>query len=166
MSSCSLVGVVEDKSVLITVFQCHNQTANCLRSILSFYRPLNASKKPKLWPFEKKSQKRGIFRKITVGSPGMIQTPMFLYSSESWDHEEYFELLQTWKRFQKTQVLTIWKLPQFLVLLPHFFPVPIFCIWFGRRPPSAPTLLCSFLASNVVAPGGRLIIYIITILWR
>ena len=48
---------------------------------------------------------------ITVGSHGMIVTPKFLYSLESWDHEEYFKLLQTSNRFQKTQVMTIWKLP-------------------------------------------------------
>ena len=133
----SLVGVVEDRSVLITVFQCHNQTANCLRSILSFYRPQNASKKPKLWPFEKKSQKMVLFRKITVGSPGMIQTPMFLYSSESWDHEEYFELLQTSKRFQNTQVMRLWSCLKKGDFCPIFWPHPLENTEFGLEGPAA-----------------------------
>ena len=34
------------------LFQGQSQTANCLRSILSFYRPQKACKTPKLWLFE------------------------------------------------------------------------------------------------------------------
>ena len=34
------------------LFSCHNLKAECLRSILSFYRTQNTSKTPKLWQFE------------------------------------------------------------------------------------------------------------------
>ena len=116
MSSCSLVGVVEDKSVLITVFQCHNQTANCLRIILSFYRPQNASKTPKLWDFEV-ALNFGTFPeralRIIVGSYGMILRPKFLYSLESWEPEVYFKLLQTSKSLQNTREMSNWKMMKF-----------------------------------------------------
>ena len=44
----SPVGVVEDRSVLMGFPECHNQKANCLRSILSFYRPQKAFWTPKI----------------------------------------------------------------------------------------------------------------------
>ena len=99
----------------------------------------------------------------------MILTPMFLYSSESWVPEEYFKLLQSSKRFQNTRDMTIWKLPTILVILPHFLPSPIFCIYFVRPPPyvrkSAKRVLactryrssCSSRLTDFLTSGGGLI---------
>ena len=110
-----------------------------MRNILGFYRAKNALEKVKLWPFEKLPQIWALFPKrpliIAITSYVMILWPMFLYSFESWDHEDYFRLLQTSKRFRKSEVMTIWKLTQIFLLLPHFFLSPIFCISFGTHPP-------------------------------
>ena len=110
-----------------------------MRNILGFYRSQNDLEKVKLWPFEKLTKILALFPKrpliIAITSYVMILWPMFLYSFESWDHEDYFRLLQTSKRFRKSEVMTIWKLTQILVLLPHFFLSPIFCISFGTPPP-------------------------------
>ena len=46
---------------------------------------------------------------IVIASYLIILQPMFLYSLESWDHEDYFRLLQSSKRFRKSEVMTIWK---------------------------------------------------------
>ena len=64
----SLVGVVEDRSVLMGVPECHNQKANCLRSILSFYRPQKAFWTPKIWLFES-CPKKGDFSPIFLPYP-------------------------------------------------------------------------------------------------
>ena len=118
---------------------CTRWKAEIMRILLSFYRPQNASQKPKLWSFEKFACNFGTFPdrplRIVVGSYRMILTPMFLYSSESWEPEVYFKLWESSKRFQKTWDMTIWKLTKILALFRHFVPSPIFCIWF-RRPSS------------------------------
>ena len=44
-----LYGVVEDRSVLMGFLSRHNQIANCLRRIISSYRPQKACWKPKIW---------------------------------------------------------------------------------------------------------------------
>ena len=138
-----------------------------MRSILSFYKPQNASKKPKLWLFEKFHKKMVLFRKITVGSHWMVQTPKFLYSLESWDHEEYFKLLQTSNRFQKTQVMTIWS----CIKLCHFS-VTFFCHPFsalgleGTRPALQHCCARSSPAMLSLRAGALLLKYYFWILCR
>ena len=108
--------------------------------------------------------------RFVVGSSGMILTPMFLYSLESWEPEEYFKRWQSSKSFQNIRDMTIWKLTSILVILPHFLPSPIFCIYFVRPPPyvrkSAKRVLactryrssCSSRLTDFLTSGGGLII--------
>ena len=108
-------------------------------------------------------------RRIVVGSYRMILTPMFLYSLESWEPEEYFKRWQSSKSFQNTRDMTIWKLTQILVIFRHFLPSPIFCIYFVRPPPyvrkSVKRVLactryrssCSSRLTDFLTSGGGLI---------
>ena len=101
-----------------------------MRNILGFYRAKNALEKVKLWPFEKLPQILALFPKrpliIAITSYVMILWPMFLYSFESWDHEDYFRLLQSSKRFRKSEVMTIWKVASDFPTFPSLFPVTHF----------------------------------------
>ena len=89
---------------LITIESCMNHLWDLLKN--ESFLAQNSSKKHKLWLFSTILVLfQTDFLRITVASHGIIVTPMFLYSLESWEHEEYFKLLKSWKRFQKTQVM-------------------------------------------------------------